>query len=139
GMAGMPRDTEHSVRCGPDDGSKLHRSSPAEFPTAPRSPALQCTHDRPNGRAPQLVQVDREYIAKLESEARSGTPQANFDAALSHHAASMFEMSRGDLEHALSDERTAVSYAPDEPALLMNVAYIYLRRNEYKQALDYLP
>src|SRR6266480_403466 len=82
--------------------------------------------------------VDREYIAKLESEARSGTPQANFDAALSHHAASMFEMSRGDLEHALSDERTAVSYAPDEPALLMNVAYIYLRRNEYKQALDYL-
>jgi len=82
--------------------------------------------------------VDREYIAKLESEARSGTPQANFDAALSHHAASMFEMSRGDLEHALSDERTAVSYAPDEPALLMNVAYIYLRRDEYKQALDYL-
>src|SRR5439155_6427277 len=53
--------------------------------------------------------VDREYIAKLESEARSGTPQANFDAALSHHAASMFEMSRGDLEHALSDERTARS------------------------------
>jgi len=82
--------------------------------------------------------VHREYIAKLESEARSGTPQANFDAALSHHAASMFEMSRGDLEHALSDERTAVTYAPDEPALLMNVAYIYLRRNEYKQALDYL-
>src|SRR5215831_10082781 len=82
--------------------------------------------------------IDRGYIAKLESEARSGAAQANFNAALSHHAASMFELSRGDLEHALSDERTAVSYAPDEPALLMNVAYIYLRRNEYKQALDYL-
>jgi tetratricopeptide (TPR) repeat protein len=82
--------------------------------------------------------IDRGYIAKLESEARSGAAQANFNAALSHHAASMFELSRGDLEHALSDERTAVSYAPDEPALLMNVAYINLRRNEYKQALDYL-
>lgn len=82
--------------------------------------------------------IDRGYIAKLETEARSGAAQANFNAALSHHAASMFELSRGDLEHALSDERTAVSYAPDEPALLMNVAYIYLRRNEYKQALDYL-
>jgi tetratricopeptide (TPR) repeat protein len=82
--------------------------------------------------------VDRGYIARLESEARSGVPQANFNAALSHHAASMFELSRGDLEHALSDERTAVTYAPDEPALLMNAAYIYLRRNEYKQALDYL-
>src|SRR5205823_13877806 len=43
----------------PHDGSKLHRSSPAEFPTAPRSPALQCTHDRPNRRAPQLVQLAR--------------------------------------------------------------------------------
>jgi len=82
--------------------------------------------------------IDRQYIAKLESEARSGNSQANFNAALGHHAASTFELSRGDLEHALSDERTAVTYAPDEPALLMNVAYIYLRRNEFKQALDYL-
>ncbi|HEY6945151.1 MAG TPA: hypothetical protein VI431_08420 [Candidatus Acidoferrum sp.] len=82
--------------------------------------------------------IDREYIGKLESEARQGNERANFNAALGHHAAATFELSRGDLEHALSDERTAVTYAPDEPALLMNVAYIYLRRNEYKQALDYL-
>jgi tetratricopeptide (TPR) repeat protein len=82
--------------------------------------------------------IDRQYIAKLESEARPGNATASFNAALGHHAAATFELSRGDLEHALSDERTAVNYAPDEPALLMNVAYIYLRRNEYKQALDYL-
>src|SRR5690349_8478451 len=82
--------------------------------------------------------IDRQYIAKLESEARPGNATATFNAALGHHAAATFELSRGDLEHALSDERTAVNYAPDEPALLMNVAYIYLRRNEYKQALDYL-
>jgi tetratricopeptide (TPR) repeat protein len=82
--------------------------------------------------------IDRPYIAKLESEARSGNSTVTFNAALGHHAAATFELSRGDLEHALSDERTAVSFAPNEPALLMNVAYIYLRRNEYKQALDYL-
>ena len=82
--------------------------------------------------------VDREYIGKLESEARSGNSQASFNAAVAHHAASLLELSRGDLERALSDERTAVTYAPDEPALLMNVAYIYLKRNEFKQALDYL-
>jgi len=82
--------------------------------------------------------IDRQYIGKLESKARSGNAEATFNAAVGHHAASMFELSRGDLEHALSDERTAVTYAPDEPALLMNVAYIYLRRNEYKQSLDYL-
>src|SRR5215472_1990051 len=82
--------------------------------------------------------IDRQYIGKLEGEARSGNSTAAFNAALGHHAAATFELSRGDLEHALSDERTAVNYAPDEPALLMNVAYVYLRRNEYKQALDYL-
>jgi tetratricopeptide (TPR) repeat protein len=82
--------------------------------------------------------VDREYIARLESEARSGTPRAGLNAAVGHHAAAVFEFSRGDAEHALSDERTALSYAPEEPALLMNAAYIHLQRSEYKQALEYL-
>jgi tetratricopeptide (TPR) repeat protein len=82
--------------------------------------------------------VDRGYIAKLEGEARSGTKQANFSAAIGHHAAATFEMSRGDMERALTDERTALTYAPEEPALLMNVAYIHLRRSEYKQSLEYL-
>jgi tetratricopeptide (TPR) repeat protein len=82
--------------------------------------------------------IDREYIARLESEARSGGEQATFRAAIGHHAASLFEFSKGDLDHALSDERTALIYAPSEPALLMGVAYIYLKRSEYKQALDYL-
>jgi tetratricopeptide (TPR) repeat protein len=82
--------------------------------------------------------IDREYIGKLESEARSGTRQARFNAAVGHHVAAGFEFSRGDVEHALSDERTALSYAPEEPALLMNAAYIYLQRSEYKEALEYL-
>lgn len=82
--------------------------------------------------------IDRAYIAKLESEARSGTRQASFNAAVAHHLAAMFEFSRGDVDHALSDERTAITYAPEEPALLMNAAYIHLQRSEYKQALEYL-
>ncbi len=82
--------------------------------------------------------IDREYIAKLEGEARSGGKQAGFNAAIGHHAAATFELLRGDMEHALSDERTALTYAPEEPALLMNVAYGLLRRSEYKQSLDYL-
>jgi len=82
--------------------------------------------------------IDRPYIAKLEGEARAGTKQANFNAAMGHHAAASFEISHGDMEHALADERTALIYAPEEPALLMNVAYVHLRRSEYKQSLDYL-
>jgi tetratricopeptide (TPR) repeat protein len=82
--------------------------------------------------------IDRDYIAKLEGAARAGDPRALASAALAHHAAAQFELSRGDMEHALADERTALTYAPEEPALLMNVAYLHLRRSEYKQSLDYL-
>ena len=82
--------------------------------------------------------IDRNYIAKLEGDARGGTKQANFNAAMGHHAAATFELSHGDMEHALSDERTALIYAPEEPVLLMNVAYTHLRRSEFKQSLEYL-
>lgn len=82
--------------------------------------------------------IDREYIAKVEGEAHGGGSRANFNAAVAHHAASLFEISRGDIEHALADERTALIYEPEEPALLMNVAYIYLKRSEFKQSLEYL-
>ena len=82
--------------------------------------------------------IDREYIAKLESAAHSGGREANQSAALGHHAAANFELAHGDMEHALSDARTALSYAPEEPVLLMNVGYLLLRRSEFKESLEYL-
>ena len=82
--------------------------------------------------------IDRDYIAKLESAARGGDRRANAAAALAHHMASQFELSHGDMEHALADERAALTFAPEEPVLLMNVAYLHLRRSEYKESLDYL-
>ena len=82
--------------------------------------------------------IDRQYIAKLEGETRSGSPAAGINAAVGHHSAAMFELAHGDMDHALADERTALTYAPEEPVLLMNVAYLHLRRSEYKQSLDFL-
>jgi len=82
--------------------------------------------------------VDREFLAAMASEARSGAPGANEKAAVAHHAAAQFELSHGDMERALADERTALTYAPENPLLLLNVAYMHLRRSEFKQALDYL-
>src|SRR6202790_4031504 len=82
--------------------------------------------------------VDREFLAKAVAGARSGNPEANVAAAMAHHAVALFEMSHGDLEHALADERTALTYAPEDPALLLSVAFLHLRRSEFKQALDYL-
>ncbi|HEY2351842.1 MAG TPA: tetratricopeptide repeat protein [Candidatus Acidoferrum sp.] len=82
--------------------------------------------------------IDRQYIAKLEGETRGGSPVAGINAAVGHHAAAMFELSHGDMDHALGDERSALTYAPDEPRLLMNVAYLHLRRSEYRESLEYL-
>ncbi len=82
--------------------------------------------------------IDREYMAKLEAEARSGSRDAGERAALAHHAAAQFELGRGDYERALAEERTALTFSPEQAGLLLNAAYLHLRRNEYKQALDYL-
>ncbi len=82
--------------------------------------------------------VDRDFLASAASGARSGAAGANEKAALAYHAAAQFELSRGDMEHALTDERTALTYAPEHPVMLLNVAYLHLRRSEYKQALEYL-
>ena len=54
------------------------------------------------------------------------------------HSAAQFELSRGDTEHALTDEKSALTYAPEDPVILMNVAYLHLRRSEYKVSLEYL-
>ncbi|HUL15195.1 MAG TPA: tetratricopeptide repeat protein [Terriglobales bacterium] len=80
--------------------------------------------------------IDRSYVAGLENAARSGSKDANAAAALAHHVAAQFELSHGNMEVALTDERTALNYAPDQPILLMNVAYLHLRRSEYKESLD---
>src|SRR5216683_1144067 len=82
--------------------------------------------------------VDREFLAEVASEARSGGAGANEKASIAYHAAAQLELVRGDMEHALDDERTALTYAPDNLVMLLNVAYLHLRRSEYKQALDYL-
>jgi tetratricopeptide (TPR) repeat protein len=82
--------------------------------------------------------VDRTYLAKLDGEAHSGFAGGNELAALAHHTAAQFELSHGDMESALADERTGLTFAPSSPAMLMNVAYLHLLRSEYKAALEYL-
>ena len=82
--------------------------------------------------------IDRDYIARMEGEARGGNAKANEKAALAHHAAAQFELAHGDMEHALSDERTSITFLPDQPVLLMNVAYLYLKKSEFKQSVEYL-
>jgi tetratricopeptide (TPR) repeat protein len=82
--------------------------------------------------------IDREYILHIERDAHGGNLKANEKAALAHHAAAQFELAHGELDQALGDERTAITFLPDQPVLLINVAYLYLKKSEFKQSVDYL-
>src|SRR6266436_55581 len=114
---------------GADAGNLTMAPAPMESSKASADVELGAVHDGA---------IDRGYIAKLESAARSGERQANWSAALGHHLAANFELAHGDMEHALVDARTALTYAPEEPVFLLNVGYLLLRRSEFKESLEYL-
>jgi tetratricopeptide (TPR) repeat protein len=103
----------------------------------PPEPAATAVDTEVDKNAVHDGSVDRNYINNLENGAGAGGDKA-VQAARAHHAASRFEMFKGDLDRALTDARSAVYYAPEDPAMLMELAYVYLRRSEFKQALEYL-
>src|SRR5882762_126621 len=107
-------------------------------PESAAEPAISPNKGEIEIRVIQKDEVDREYIASLELAAHTGQPVANQNAAMAHHAASQFDLSHGEIELALADARTALNYAPGQPVLLMDVAYLYLRRSQFTQSLDYL-
>ena len=82
--------------------------------------------------------IDRNYIAKLEENARGGAAAAVTRVAAAHQAAAQFELGRGDTDHALAHYRRALTFSPQQPILLLNTAYLHLRRSEYSASLDYL-
>jgi tetratricopeptide (TPR) repeat protein len=89
-------------------------------------------------RVIQNGEVDRVYLDGLDQEAHSGQALANQNAAMAHHAASQFELAHGAMDLALEDARSALTYLPEQPVLLMDAAYLYLRRSEYTQSLEYI-
>ena len=89
-------------------------------------------------RVIQNGEVDRVYLDGLDQEARSGQALANQNAAMAHHEASQFELAHGAMDLALEDARSALTYLPEQPVLLMDTAYLYLRRSEYTQSLEYI-
>src|SRR6266849_3043871 len=123
-----------------------HIEKGGALPDSPGAAAANLAITPPSMEAGEAIErgavhdgaIDREYLARLAGGAHSGEAVANEKAALAHHAAAQFELSHGDLEHAVADERSALIYAPQNPVLLMNLAFLYLRRSEYKQSLEYL-
>jgi tetratricopeptide (TPR) repeat protein len=102
------------------------------------SPAVVASRNEVESHVVHDGGVDRNYLAEMDNNARSGSAVANRNAAVAHHVASQYELEHGQTDRALEDERQALIYAPEQPVFLTNVAYLHLRRSEFTQSLEYL-
>lgn len=80
--------------------------------------------------------IDFNYLARLESEAKSGGAPAVDKVAAAHHTAAQFLLAKGDIDTAIDQYRQALTFAPENTGLLLNLAVLYLRKSLFTTALD---
>ena len=83
--------------------------------------------------------IDNDLLSKLESEAAANpTPTAVARVVAAESAAAQFEISVGDFESAVAHYNVGLRFDPDNTGLLLEAAYLHLRRSEYSAGLDLL-
>jgi tetratricopeptide (TPR) repeat protein len=82
--------------------------------------------------------IDLTYLANLENAASGGGAIRVAKVAAAHHVAAQFLVSKGDLGSAIDHYRRALTFAPEQIGLLLNLAVLQLRQSEYTAALDTL-
>ena len=80
--------------------------------------------------------IDFAYLAQLEVNARSGGPNAIDRVAAAHYAAAQFLVGKGQIDPAIDHYREALSFAPDNLGLLLNLAVLYLHQSQFTAAMD---
>ena len=80
--------------------------------------------------------VDRDALARMESDAQSGDASAVSRVTAAISAVAQFEVAHGQLDQAVDDYRQALLLAPNDLSLLLDSGYLHLKRSEYSQALD---
>src|SRR5690242_3563197 len=76
--------------------------------------------------------IDVSLLNRLESEATSNpSPTSVARVVAAESAAAQFEISVGDFEHAADHYIVGLRFDPDNSALLLEAAYLHLRRSEY--------
>lgn len=80
--------------------------------------------------------IDFGYIAKLETDARTGDTAAIGRVAAAHYAAAAFLVAKGDTDDAIDHYRQALVFSPDNVGVLLNLAVLDLRESHFTAALD---
>ncbi len=79
--------------------------------------------------------IDYGYLAKLETDARTGSAEAVAKVAAAHYAAAQFLVAQGNLDSAIDQYQEALVFAPDSVPLLLNLASLDLRQSHFADAL----
>jgi hypothetical protein len=111
----------------------------ANLPIAPPDVPVPPANNEAARAAVRDGSIDLALLARLESEADvNPTPTAVARVVAAETAAAQFGISVGDFEQAAAHYNTGLRYAPDNTGLLLETAYLHLRRSEYSAALDLL-
>ena len=111
----------------------------ANLPIAPPNALAAPSHDAAASAAVRDGSIDSDLLSKLESEATANpTPTAVARVVAAEVAAAQFEISVGDFERAVARYNVGLRFDPNNSGLLMEAAYLHLRRSEYSSAEDLL-
>src|SRR5260370_33112322 len=79
--------------------------------------------------------IDERALAQIDASTATGGAEALARATAAESAASRFELERNNLAPACQPAEHSLGLAPGQLPLLLNVAYLHLRRAEYQPAL----
>src|SRR6201982_943707 len=99
GTLSIPRSIVDHIEVGavssPEAATNASRVSLKHPESEASSATLPPSAGEIDGKVVQNGEVDRIYVDELDQEAHSGQALANQNAAMAHHAASQFELTRG--------------------------------------------
>jgi len=111
----------------------------ANLPIAPPNALARSANDEAARAAVRDGSIDLSLLSRLESEADANpTPTAVARVVAAERAAAQFGISVGDFEQAVAHYDVGLRYAPDDAGLLLEAAYLRLRRSEYSAAMNLL-
>ena len=115
------------------------RDRAASLPIAPPNILGAANTDETARATVRGGSIDLELLDKLVSEADKNPSSTSIARAVAAEiAAAKFEISVGDFGQAGEHYKAGLRFAPDNPELLVEAAYLHLRRSEYSAALELL-
>jgi hypothetical protein len=111
----------------------------ANLPIAPPNALAAPSNDAAASAAVRDGSIDNGLLSKLESEATANpSPTAVARVVAAEGAAAQFEISVGDFERAVDHYNVGLRFDPENIGILLEAAYLHLKRSEYSAAVDFL-